>query len=267
MRIAASAFAAVVFTLTMAAPAVAQDDGYGAQVSTSIAPPPLRIEDQPPLPGTGYLWTPGYWAWNTGADEYVWVAGRWSLPPRVGYLWTPAWWDFDGGYYRFNNGYWGERVGWYGGLALGFGYTGFGYWGGAWRGNDFWYNRSVTNITNVSRISTVYNREVFIDRHADARGFGFGRHDGAYAIARERGFAGRTPFAAGASPMARVQAVEARTQAEAFAAPRVERFGETRPTTERAFTARAARPHVALQPARAPHASAHHEGGGGHRRA
>ena len=44
----------------------------GAQIavgiSVDIAPPPLPVYDQPPIPGDGYIWTPGYWAWddNTG---------------------------------------------------------------------------------------------------------------------------------------------------------------------------------------------------------
>ena len=31
-------------------------------VSVSIAPPELPVYDQPPLPGDGYIWSPGYWA-------------------------------------------------------------------------------------------------------------------------------------------------------------------------------------------------------------
>jgi hypothetical protein len=37
-----------------------------AQVSVSIniAPPPLLIYAQPPVPGEGYIWMPGYWSWS-----------------------------------------------------------------------------------------------------------------------------------------------------------------------------------------------------------
>ena len=51
-------------------------------ISISTAPPPLPIYEQPPLPGPGYIWTPGYWAY--GPDGYFWVPGTWVEPPAVG---------------------------------------------------------------------------------------------------------------------------------------------------------------------------------------
>ncbi|HEV3176876.1 MAG TPA: YXWGXW repeat-containing protein, partial [Stellaceae bacterium] len=39
-------------------------------ISVGIAPPPLPIYEQPLIPGPGYLWTPGYWAW--GPEGYYW---------------------------------------------------------------------------------------------------------------------------------------------------------------------------------------------------
>ena len=36
----------------------------GAGVRSEVAPPPLPEYDQPPVPAPGYMWTPGYWAWN-----------------------------------------------------------------------------------------------------------------------------------------------------------------------------------------------------------
>jgi hypothetical protein len=30
-------------------------------ISVAIAPPPLPVYAQPPIPAPGYLWTPGYW--------------------------------------------------------------------------------------------------------------------------------------------------------------------------------------------------------------
>ena len=37
----------------------------GVGISVSLAPPPLPIYEQPPIPGPGYIWTPGYWAWGS----------------------------------------------------------------------------------------------------------------------------------------------------------------------------------------------------------
>jgi hypothetical protein len=31
------------------------------ELSINIAPPPLPVYEQPPVPTEGYLWTPGYW--------------------------------------------------------------------------------------------------------------------------------------------------------------------------------------------------------------
>jgi hypothetical protein len=56
-------------------------------LSVGFAPPQLMVYSQPPIPRPGYLWMPGYWAWNGTA--YYWVPGIWVLPPRAGLLWTP----------------------------------------------------------------------------------------------------------------------------------------------------------------------------------
>jgi hypothetical protein len=129
-------------------------------LSVAVAPPPLPVYDEPPIPGPGYLWTPGYWAWNEEIGEYYWVPGAWVLPPRVGLLWTPGYWGWSGGEYVWNAGYWGPTVGFYGGVCYGFGYTGVGFAGGYWSGNSFYYNRSVTNISNTTVINNVYNQQV-----------------------------------------------------------------------------------------------------------
>ncbi|MFN5489070.1 MAG: YXWGXW repeat-containing protein, partial [Bradyrhizobium sp.] len=130
----------------------------GIGISVDVAPPPLPVYDQPPIPGDGYIWTPGYWAWSDDTG-YYWVPGTWVLPPAPELLWTPGYWGWNDGVYAFHAGYWGATVGFYGGISYGFGYTGLGYEGGYWRGGSFFYNRSVTNITNVS-VTNVYNKTV-----------------------------------------------------------------------------------------------------------
>ena len=128
--------------------------------SVAVAPPPLPVYYEPPIPGPGYFWTPGYWAWNEEIGEYYWVPGAWVLPPRVGLLWTPGYWGWSDGAYVWNAGYWGPTVGFYGGICYGFGYTGVGFSGGYWSGSSFYYNRSVTNISNTTVINNVYNQQV-----------------------------------------------------------------------------------------------------------
>ncbi|QUD89232.1 YXWGXW repeat-containing protein [Phenylobacterium montanum] len=157
-RITSAAIAAILGTTALAAiPPAPASAGVYVGVSVNFAPPPLPVYDQPPIPGPGYIWTPGYWAW--GDDDYYWVPGTWVLAPEPGLLWTPAWWGWDDGVYLFHAGYWGPTVGFYGGINYGFGYTGFGYGGGYWDHDRFFYNRTVNNITNVN-ITNVYNKTV-----------------------------------------------------------------------------------------------------------
>ncbi len=126
-------------------------------VSAEEAPPPLPVYDQPPMPEPGYMWTPGYWAWNN--YEYYWVPGTWVEPPQPGVLWTPGYWGFVDGVYLFHRGYWGPHVGFYGGVYYGYGYSGAGYEGGRWDGGRFYYNRTVNNFGTVN-VTNVYEQPV-----------------------------------------------------------------------------------------------------------
>jgi hypothetical protein len=113
--------------------ATALPSGSSAQivVTVAIAPPELPVYDQPEIPGPGYIWTPGFWAYCP--DGYYWVPGTWVEPPTVGLLWTPGYWGWRHGLYVWHAGYWGPHVGYYGGINYGFGYVGSGYEGGYWR--------------------------------------------------------------------------------------------------------------------------------------
>ena len=128
-------------------------------IRVAIGPPMLPFYDQPICPGDGYLWTPGYWAYDDSVSDYYWVPGTWILPPEEGFLWTPSYWGWGDGGYFFNDGYWGPEVGFYGGINYGFGYWGEGYGGGRWDNGHFFYNRSVNNI-DVANIHNVYNERV-----------------------------------------------------------------------------------------------------------
>jgi len=129
------------------------------RITVGFGPPALPVYEQPICPGDGYIWTPGYWAWDPDFDDYYWVPGTWVLAPEVGFLWTPPWWGWDGGVFLFHEGFWGPHIGFYGGINYGFGYFGYGYVGGRWDGGHFFYNRAVTNI-NVVNIHNVYNETV-----------------------------------------------------------------------------------------------------------
>ena len=140
---------------TMAAPTRAS---ASVDIFVSFGPPAIPVYEQPFCPGPGYIWTPGYWAWDPYYG-YFWVPGTWVPAPFVGAMWTPGYWGWYNNNYMWYPGYWGTAVGFYGGIDYGYGYTGNGYYGGQWRGDRFYYNREVNHITNVN-IVNVYNQTV-----------------------------------------------------------------------------------------------------------
>jgi hypothetical protein len=144
----------ILVVLSMSAASFAQ-----IGVAITVGPPPLPVYEQPVCPDDGYLWTPGYWAYDNDVSDYYWVPGTWVMAPEVGFLWTPAYWGWGGDGFVFYDGYWGPHVGFYGGINYGFGYFGVGFEGGRWDGGHFFYNRSVSNV-NITNIHNVYNTTV-----------------------------------------------------------------------------------------------------------
>jgi WXXGXW repeat (2 copies) len=164
-------------------------------IYVSFGPPAIPVYDQPICPGDGYIWIPGYWAWD--GSEYYWVPGTWVLPPEVGFLWTPGYWEWGGNGFFFHEGYWGPHVGWYGGINYGFGYFGHGYEGGHWDGRHFFYNRAVNNV-DFNVIHNVYeNREFYrntnrVSYNGGAGGITERPNADELAFSRERHFAQTT---------------------------------------------------------------------------
>jgi hypothetical protein len=154
--------AAAVAVPLFAIPSAQAQISIGIGIHIGIAPPALPVYVQPAIPGDGYIWTPGYWAY--GDAGYFWVPGTWVLAPEPGYLWTPGYWGFEGGYYGWHEGYWGLHVGYYGGINYGFGYGGVGFFGGEWRSGHFFYNGAVANFGGGWHPTNVYvNREVVVN--------------------------------------------------------------------------------------------------------
>lgn len=141
--------------LVVAAPAPSSAQ-VSVGISVTIAPPALPIYVQPVCPSPGYIWTPGYWAWDPDFG-YYWVPGTWVLAPYPGWFWTPGYWGWYGGAYVWYAGYWGPVVGFYGGINYGFGYNGYGYYGGYWDRGTFYYNRTVNNI-RTTNITNYYSK-------------------------------------------------------------------------------------------------------------
>ena len=67
--------------LALAIPATRVNAQVSVGISVHIAPPAIPVYEQPPCPVDGYLWVPGYWAWDDDEGDYYWVPGYWSAPP------------------------------------------------------------------------------------------------------------------------------------------------------------------------------------------
>ena len=146
------------FMMTISTASMAQ---IAVGISVRIGPPALPVYEQPLCPSAGYMWTPGYWAWDDD-DGYYWVPGTWVEAP-VGLLWTPGWWGWNNGFYVWNAGYWGPHVGFYGGVNYGYGYGGNGFYGGEWRGGAFFYNTAVMHVDTVHITNVYVNRTVIVN--------------------------------------------------------------------------------------------------------
>jgi len=144
-------------------------------ISVNLAPPAIPVYTQPPCPVDGYIWIPGYWAWDED-EGYYWVPGYWEAPPEVGFLWTPGYWGWSGGAYLWHAGYWGPHVGFYGGVNYGCGYIGNGYVGGEWYGGHFRYNTAVTRVNTTVVHNTYINRTVINNVTVNRTSYNGGPH-------------------------------------------------------------------------------------------
>jgi hypothetical protein len=70
--------------------------------------PPPAVEESPPEErpaGDNVLWVPGYWGWEEGAKDFLWVSGCWRARPP-GRRWFPGAWQKAAGGWRRVAGYW-----------------------------------------------------------------------------------------------------------------------------------------------------------------
>ena len=72
--------------------------------------PPTPISERPAIdpPSANAQWIEGYWEWDPGRKDYVWVTGTWRVPPP-GRFWVNGYWKRDqDGWYRVP-GFWSDR--------------------------------------------------------------------------------------------------------------------------------------------------------------
>lgn len=180
-------------------------------ITVTFAPPALPIYDQPPCPEDGWLWAPGYWAWDADDEDYYWVPGSWVAAPEQGLLWTPPWWGWENGAFLFHDGFWATDVGWYGGINYGYGYFGHGFYGGRWDHDRFFYNTAVvhvneTVIRNVYVDKTVINNVTIVNNNHVSYNGGNGGIEARPTPQEERAAEGRHIPPAGAQEQRRQMA-------------------------------------------------------------
>jgi hypothetical protein len=67
---------------------VVPSNGYSfaeVEVETAPPPPPAVVITRPPRPSTAYIWIDGHYVLSSG--RWVWIVGRWELPPRRTQIW------------------------------------------------------------------------------------------------------------------------------------------------------------------------------------
>jgi hypothetical protein len=75
-----------------------------------IAPtePPVDIDEVIPSEkpaGDQFAWIPGYWAWDSDRNGYIWVSGCWRAMP-TGMSWVPGYWAKAPGGWQWVAGFW-----------------------------------------------------------------------------------------------------------------------------------------------------------------
>jgi hypothetical protein len=92
-------------------------EAYAEPVDSRPPPAPI-IPKQPPDPieevpsdmkpeGDNVVWIPGYWGWDDGRSDFIWVSGFWRVPPPDR-QWVPGHWDQVDGGWQWTPGFWAQ---------------------------------------------------------------------------------------------------------------------------------------------------------------
>jgi len=81
-------------------------EDQGGVLAPSQPPPP--IAEVPPIErpaGDQFTWMPGYWSWDTGRNNWIWVSACWRATPP-GMVWVPGYWYQVAGGWQWVPGFW-----------------------------------------------------------------------------------------------------------------------------------------------------------------
>jgi hypothetical protein len=73
-------------------------------------PPPANIAEIAPAQrpvGEQFVLVPGYWAWDTDRDDYIWISACWrAIPPSMS--WVPGYWAKVDEGWEWVAGFWAQ---------------------------------------------------------------------------------------------------------------------------------------------------------------
>ena len=78
--------------------------GAGTRVYVRIGPPAPIVETRVVAPSPRHVWIAGYHHWDGNA--FVWVPGRWALPPAHYHAWAAGRWVHDPHGWYWAEGHW-----------------------------------------------------------------------------------------------------------------------------------------------------------------
>lgn len=93
-------------------------EAFASVHQANVEPAPL-VDNVPPQPidevapeykpeGNNVQWIPGYWAWDDGQTDFIWISGVWrDVPP--GRQWVPGYWNEEHSQHRWVSGFWTEQ--------------------------------------------------------------------------------------------------------------------------------------------------------------
>jgi hypothetical protein len=105
VAITAAGFFAAGCDVYVRPPAVGVTATVPGEVEVDAAPPPAQVDVETPMPGPGFVWIGGVWAWGPGG-RWIWQGGHWDHPPRSGAVWVPHRYEYRNGRHVFVRGGW-----------------------------------------------------------------------------------------------------------------------------------------------------------------
>jgi hypothetical protein len=70
------------------------------------APPPIIIEARPSAPSSAHIWIEGSWNWDN--QRYIWLGGRYAVPPEPDVVWVAARYESSSDGVRYTAGRWAK---------------------------------------------------------------------------------------------------------------------------------------------------------------